>query len=442
MSDVISNIGLVVEHTRPLKNRERVVVSLDTADENIRVTRPNTAGRYFLNLLAATQLLKPIRGQYNRRQWRALQQALTQQAEGVLTEAQIESLLSTYDPSNSLTLGKLQVVLDRFERARSGDPRAHHVSQSKPLRYSANQSWRAARSLTQKLHLKTGARKDLHRYFTEQQAHPVHKVASDARDARLVVTRGSKIAGHSVSQAISQIEVNNRSRATEGRRFASTFHATNNGNPLEAVENAILTRYKIHNHPQALNQWNPHNFAVPTEDRQGLLTIPLGLRGKRFTTSEDHIVNLTVDFDHQKILYLDSKATPLDEAHKHYVAGDQLLPALTALGEKYFATPWSAESGIVQLQTPKQLGANDCGPFTIEFAQRLAAGESVADIDRDFSPADRAKLRVNAGRLLRQHLEREIAAAPSDTQHGNRSVTTRTAGHPEASENADEFDFV
>lgn len=442
MSDAFSATGLTVDHNRPVKSRERIEVSLDESGENIRVTRPNSGGRYFLNFLAATQIFKWSRGLYNRSQWRALQQVLSRQAAGSLSDQQIKNMVSTYDPSSSLTMGKLQVVLDRFERARSGDARANHVSKSKPVRYSAKQSWRIARSLTQKLHLRTGERKSLSAYFSELKSHPVHKVASDARDARLVVTRGSKIAGHSVGQAIAQIELNHNSGANLGRRFASTFHATNNGNPLEAIENAILTRYKIRDHQPAQQEWNPHNFAVPPEDRGGLLTIPLGLRGKRFTTSEDHIVNLTIDFDQKKILYLDSKATPLDEAHKHYVAGDQLLPALAALGKKYFGSQWSTESGIVQLQTPKQLGANDCGPFTIEFAQRLANGESVADIDRDFSPADRAKLRVNAGRLLRQHLEREITEAEDSSRHGASHTHTEVSSRTLGGESSGEFDFV
>ena len=173
------------------------------------------------------------------------------------------------------------------------------------------------------------------------------------------------------------------------------------------------------------------------------MTIPLGLIGKRFTTSENHIVNLTIDFDQKKILYLDSKATPLDEAHKHYDAGDLLLPALTQLGEKYFGNQWSAESGIVQLQNPKQLGANDCGPFTIEFAQRLANGESVADIDRNFSPADRAKLRVNAGRLLRQYLEHEIGAATTnDIAQREEPTPPRGAQNVGVVEDTGEFEFV
>ena len=443
MSDVLPITGLNVDHHRVLKNRERINVSLEGSGGNIRVTRPNTGGRYFLNFLAATQVLKWTRGLYNRYQWRALQQVLSRQAAGSLTDAQIENILSTYDPSNSLTMGKLKVVLDRFERARSGDVKALHVSKTKPLRYSAKQSWRAARSLTQKLHLKTGERKNLSNYFSELQSHPVNKVASDARDAQLAVTRNAKIGGHSVSQAIGQIELNNNARGAESRHFASTFHATNHGNPLEAIENAILTRYKNRNDQQALNLWNPHQFAIPPQDRKGIMTIPLGLIGKRFTTSENHIVNLTIDFDQKKILYLDSKATPLDEAHKHYVAGDRLLPALTELGEKYFGNQWSAESGIVQLQNPKQLGANDCGPFTIEFAQRLANGESVAVIDRNFSPADRAKLRVNAGRLLRQHLEHEIdAATANDIAQREEPTPPRGAQNVGAVEDTGEFEFV
>lgn len=420
MADISQNLGISIDHSRELKSRERVEVSLDELGNGIRVSRPSTAGRYLRNLAAATQVLKWVRGSYNRQQWRALQQVLTQHAAGSLSEAQIKDVLSTYNTRDSLTLGKLQVVLDRFERARAGDVQAKNVLSSKPVRYSANQSWRAARSLTQKLHVKSGEREELHQFFRSQESHADRYVAGNARNARSVVTRGAKISGESVSQAIRQIERNHRALPNAPRPFAGTPTATNHGNPQEAIGNAILSRYQILKDEGAINypvpQWYDGQFSVPPEDQKGLLTVPFGLIGKRLSTSEDHIVNLTIDFDQQKILYLDSKATPLDQLHKHYEAGDQVKPALVSLGRQYFGQQWSPDSGIVQLQAPKQLGANDCGPFTVEFAARLAQGESVADIERDFSPADRAKLRVNAGRLLRQYIEHQTASSQTPNE--------------------------
>jgi hypothetical protein len=72
------------------------------------------------------------------------------------------------------------------------------------------------------------------------------------------------------------------------------------------------------------------------------------------------------------------------------------------LGQSIFGQPWSLETGLLQLNIPKQQGANDCGAFVCNFAKLLHEGKSVGDIERSFDAQQRAELRLQAATVIKE----------------------------------------
>ena len=362
----------------------------------------------------------------------SLQEGLVTHAADKLDKKEIENILSTYHRSGSLTLGKLQVVLDRFNRAiASRTETAAEVSSVKalprPRRYEARQSsiLRPIRTIFQRMHVKTGERREIDRYFREKGAAAARKQNRSSRDeavafehSRIFISKGKQGEGNILHRALREIESASLEQAQGSmpngqRELRTTPVALIGKEPLDAIDYQITRRYQIieaENNTPFAGYPDHKDYEIPDEDKTGLFTIPIAFKGDAHSLiNEDHVVNLTIDFDNEKLLYLDSKAKPLEDLGKAYKSIGDLTGALDTLGKRYFGENWNKENGIVQLQCAKQLGANDCAPFVVEFSARLQRGESVSSIDRDFSPADRAKLRVNAARLLKQSFEKEAS---------------------------------
>jgi hypothetical protein len=144
--------------------------------------------------------------------------------------------------------------------------------------------------------------------------------------------------------------------------------------------------------------------------KPALLSIPVILFPKTLGFHEQHVVELAVDFRHDKLLYLDSKGESIEQATANYDSGD-IAQALRDFGQRIFAHKnWSPEQGIVQMTQAKQKGANDCGAFTHDFTRRLIGGQSVGDIERDFDADDR--------RVLRFGMAQDIAGPDRAVQDG------------------------
>jgi hypothetical protein len=138
---------------------------------------------------------------------------------------------------------------------------------------------------------------------------------------------------------------------------------------------------------------------------RGLFAVPLQLMTEgRSILHENHSVLLAIDPQAQKILYLDAKGNSMEDASSHYGNAGNLHQAAILLGQRVFGADWKHESGILQLTLAKQQGANDCGAFTHEFTRRLIAGQSLTDIERNFTSADRQKIRLQMAQDVHQHL--------------------------------------
>jgi hypothetical protein len=156
---------------------------------------------------------------------------------------------------------------------------------------------------------------------------------------------------------------------------------------------------------------------VQAGERQGLFFVPLVLGGQHGL--ESHVVLIAIDASRQKINLLDSKGFSIESLESSYSNGYELKEELLKLGQSSFGQSWSLESGLLQLNIPKQQGANDCGAFVCNFAKLLHEGKSVGDIERSFDGQQRAELRFQAAKVIKEGfldpLEQRLSQpAPSD----------------------------
>jgi hypothetical protein len=135
-------------------------------------------------------------------------------------------------------------------------------------------------------------------------------------------------------------------------------------------------------------------------ERQGLFFVPLVLGGQRGL--ESHVVLIALDTEHKQINLLDSKGFSLESLESSYSNGHGLKQELLNLGRAAFGQSWSFERGLLQLNIPKQQGANDCGAFVCNFAKLLHEGKSVGDIERSFDATQRAQLRFEAAQMIKE----------------------------------------
>lgn len=385
-----------IRYQSAMASHDRVMLSVQ-AD-------PNASGGLMLNVRKPTArergestLLSVISfGLYTRlierpRQWAALKASLLLHAPTQLSEPQVQQLLETYSRQGHLTAGRLAVIMDDVERACASGiglaPRS--LNQALPLSASQSVVSRAGHSLAERLRRLTAeerALKDLARHEIEaagQSAAPKDSTQTAAYYRRLygaesilsVLRPGHTIEGSAVNFGLGSLK-------PLAMDQDMPYAYARLGNAQSRIDDQF---------DQALEQMREQGMGSNTS--RGLFTMPLAFGGS-LLHPENHVVNLTVDFASKKLLYLDSKALPIEIAETYYANGSGLTAMLSQLGSKLWGNDWQLASGLVQLNLPKQQGANDCGAFTHHFTRCLLQGESVGDIERRFSVQDRAHLRV------------------------------------------------
>ena len=99
----------------------------------------------------------------------------------------------------------------------------------------------------------------------------------------------------------------------------------------------------------------------------------------------------------------------MQDASQRYGNATGLHEAVPILGKLVFGESWQAETGILQMTLAKQQGANDCGAFTHSFTRRLIDGESLGDIERNFTAADRKQVRLQMAQDIVDYSASEVA---------------------------------
>ncbi len=142
---------------------------------------------------------------------------------------------------------------------------------------------------------------------------------------------------------------------------------------------------------------------------------------------ENHVVLVAIDADRKQINILDSKGYPIEEMESFYINSAGLKQELENLGKSLFGQNWNSQQNILQMNIPKQLGANDCGAFVCDFTKQLLNGKSVGDIERTFDSKQRSELRLQAAQVIKEefldNLDEDIqflheAAARPDVDMG------------------------
>ena len=111
---------------------------------------------------------------------------------------------------------------------------------------------------------------------------------------------------------------------------------------------------------------------------------------------------MAIDADRKQINVLDSKGYSLENIESSYSNAPDLKQQLDSLGKSLFGQEWSAQKNILQMNIPKQQGANDCGAFVCDFTKQLLEGKSVGDIERTFDAKQRSELRMQAAQTIKE----------------------------------------
>ena len=379
----------------------------------------------------------------NPTQWRILRANLLQDAQqnGVsLNERMIERLFGAYSPGDKLTAAKLSNVLSDYERAKA-DPAWQPQFNPKFSNASQNPLVRAARSIRQLTRSLTPAErslKDLAMANIEKYSKEKVKLESPSEDAYAFDTDeaittdrvrpaqsdpqryaqiGELISGIYASQSMMHIL---RPGKTLGGDDLSYFfsalqkktNAQLSPTATDYPTGASLRRFgykqanwatqsmrDVFNETRVLHREHAQ-ASLQAGERQGLFFVPLVLGGQRGL--ESHVVLVAIDAARQKINLLDSKGFSVESLESSYSNGHGLKDELLKLGQSIFGQTWSLDSGLQQLNIPKQQGANDCGAFVCNFAKLLQEGKSVGDIERSFDGQQRAELRLQAAQVIKE----------------------------------------
>ena len=390
-----------IEFNSKIASTSRVVVrqteGADGSGPVFSLSKPSRAarvGRAALNVVSHLFCFIPgvkyTKNIHNPKQWAAFRNAVMAThadqlaPKGNLTEAKLKDILGTYSHHKRLTQGKAAAVLADVQRVVRGEA----LAARKPKRLNASQfaPGRGLRTLAVRL---KGLRDD-ERAVLQQVSSSKDPRADTVRD---ILRPGRTMLNTSVRDGQEALE---RHAAACGANFDWSSRGMDEVG-LKTRLNEVLSREgsKIEKLRQAARQ---------EPSKPALLSIPVILFPKAMGLHEQHVVELAVDFRHNKLLYLDSKGESIEEAGRNYNSGN-VAEALKAFGEAVFeGQGWNPQTGIVQMTQAKQQGANDCGAFTHDFTRRLINGQSVGDIERDFDADDRRELRINMAKDIAQPL--------------------------------------
>jgi hypothetical protein len=430
--------------------------SLLVIDRRSVTSAPGSLGTYDVSFRAATKLESLTRNlrnfftlglhsrlSVNPTQWRILRANLLQDAQqsGVaLNERVIERLFGAYSQSEKLTAAKLSNVLSDFERVKA-DPSWQPQFNPKFSDASQNPLVRAARSIQQLTRSLTPAErsvKDLATTRIEKYSQEKAKIEASNEDAdgfdtdeEITASRvrppssdpqkyaqvGELISG--IYAAQSMLHILRPGKTLGGDDLSYFFSAlqkkTNTEIGLRATEQLNVARPTRFGYKQA--NWSTQSMqdvlnetrvlhrehaqvAAQAGERQGLFFVPLVLGGQRGL--ESHVVLIAIDVAREKINLLDSKGFSVESLESSYSNGHGLKDELRKLGKSIFGQTWSLDTGLQQLNIPKQQGANDCGAFVCNFAKLLLEGKSVGDIERSFDGQQRAELRLQAAQVIKE----------------------------------------
>lgn len=354
----------------------------------------------------------------NPRQWTAFRQAVTtlrEQGRTNASESQIDTLFSTYNTHKRLTQSKAANILADLERidANKTEPAAR---QPKRLNASQNALARAWRTVFHGgLDAVAGQLKDKAAGVLREAS--AAKAGALARDS-VRLSGGSDGEFALVDEAMSPADLANAEREAAGRavldilRPGRMMDSASIEKGQEALASYASDKGVLFGHSAApmkgvalLDHLNDvlvdmvEPFIVAARDnpdnagQSAIYSIPFGMESRG--GSEDHSVEIAVDYTNRKILYLDAKGHSIDYAERNYKNQDNMRAVLTEFGQQLFGTDWQPQTGILELTQAKQQGANDCGAFTHTFTRELIDGKSVGDIERSFDANARARMRLD-----------------------------------------------
>lgn len=370
----------------------------------------------------------------NPSQWKKLRTSLlhdAQQSQTPVSEVALKRLFLTYSDSSKLTAAKLNNILSDYERAKN-DP--NWQPQLNPHSSEANQNFlaRGARSihqLTRKLTAQEQELKDVATARVEEYAQAQQEFEGYLQDAALGVTRRNRGAGRSAERPAIIEELGNGVYAAKAMQHILRPGRTLQSDDLSYFFAALQREAKSANQyvsPEHPNERSNFQFGykmanwptqpvgeVLAEARKGyfehmrkigqdtgLYAIPLVLEGKG--AHENHVILIAIDADRKQINVMDSKGYSLESLEDAYTNAPGLKQELENLGKSLFGQQWNAKQQILQMNIPKQQGANDCGAFVCNFARQLLNGKSVGDIERSFDAKQRAELRKQAAQTIKE----------------------------------------
>ena len=368
---------------------QRLVVDRNSVNQaNVAEIRPprgwETAKRKLLNVFTF--------GLYNRavenpRQWNAFRDAilsdLVSQGKTGHTEIQpqwVEGLLATYNHNHKLTKTKAANVLADVEAYQSGAGERLHERSAKAIDASQNVVARGLRTLYERgRHL----RKEESALLEQARTNGVG--ASKKAAVERILRPGRTISSTEI--VLGQEAIWKKAQEL-GVAFEYSKVGVQTWDSVEGILSSVVDTggENIANLRKAASEGKP-----------AILSIPIGLKDTSFGLKENHVVEVAVDFRNRRILYLDSKALPLDHMGNKYGKAGNVRQALENFGRQLFGAgtqSWDQKAGVLEFALAKQQGANDCGAFTHYFTHKLVEGKSVGDLERTFTSAERGALRM------------------------------------------------
>lgn len=390
----------------------------------------------------------------NPKQWTAFRQAvLTLRDQGRVTasDGQIETLFSTYSTHKRLTQSKAANILADLERIdRSGaEPAVRH---SKRLSTSPNALPGARGSVAH------GGLDAAAAQLKDKAAGVLRQVGAAPMSA--LAQQSVRLSGGSdrdftlVDETASSVDSASAEREAAGRAVLDILRPGRmmNSASIEAGQDALVTyaqdRGVLFGHSAApmqgtalvdhlndvlVDMLDPFILAARDDPdnagRPAIYSIPFGV--KAGNGSEDHSIEIAVDYTNRKLLYLDAKGRSIDYAERNYANQQNMGAVLAEFGQQLFGDDWQPQTGILELAQAEQPGVNDCGAFRHTFTRALIDGQSVGDIERSFDANARALMRLEMAQDIEQAFlgdERRVSGpTPSDVLPVAPSESARPA---------------
>jgi hypothetical protein len=313
--------------------------------------------------------------------------------EGSISNYYFEQAFANYSTHERLTRSKASNVIAELEAFRSPGSEIQAPSQT-PLNASQSALIRGLRTISEQHRDLREEERDLLNVASQRDIHP-----HNAEAVRDVLRPGHAITSASIlgGQAALKSQADNRDR--------THFEYTAGGFSFDTPD-AVLNRVT----EQGVEQIERLRAAAGDCD-SAILSIPFGFSDVGSGPArEDHVVLIAADFKNRKVLYLDSKATPIESLGKRYRnAGQDPRAALASFGTRLFGAEFNPETDVLELTHAKQQGANDCGPFTHLFAKSLIEGVTTAQLDGAVDDEIRGAIRsVLAADIVSENLGSDL----------------------------------